>query len=199
VAGLRAARRRLALVSDAERRRLERELHESVQQQLVGLATGLELAAGSVDRDPAAARRLLAEMAHDTAEALERTRELAHRIYPPLLEAGGLVAALRSAAAYAGVPIQIDIEPGAAYPPAIAGAAYFCCLDVLEHLEAGTSAAVTMRTQEGVLAFEVVTDGEVDAEGFPMRDRVEALGGRLTTRLGSGGRTRLTGSLPLSG
>jgi signal transduction histidine kinase len=195
---LRASRRRLALANDAERRDLERALHEGVQQQFVGLATSLELAAASLDVDPAEARRQLAEIAHGTQEALERTRELAHRIYPPLLEAGGLVAALRSAASYAKVPIRIDVEAGAA-PPEVAGVVYFCCLDVIERLAAGSPTAVTVRTEEDALAFELVVDGAVEVDALRLRDRVEALGGALGVVSASGGRGRVAGSLPLSG
>jgi signal transduction histidine kinase len=195
---LRAARRRLALANGAERRGLERELHEGVQQQLVGLATAVELAAGSIDVDPDDAKRQLAEIAHGTQEALERTRELAHRIYPPLLEAGGLVAAIRSAAAYANVPIRIDVEAEAAPPQEVAGVVYFCCLDVIERLAAGTPTAVTVRTEEDALAFELVVDGAIDVDALRLRDRVEALGGALGVVSASGGRGRVAGSLPLS-
>ncbi len=199
LAELRASRKRLALAIDGERRSIERALHEGVQQQLVGLVADLELAAGSVDADPAAAKRLLAEVGRDVQQALEETRKLAHQIYPPLLGAGGLGAALRSAAVNAGVPTEIDVAVGRACPPEIAGMVYFCYLDVLERVEAGTPVAVTARDQEGAVAFEIVADCDVDAEGSPLRDRVEALGGRLTLRSGSGHQTRVAGSLPLPG
>lgn len=199
VANLRESRKRLVLAADAERRSIERALHEGVQQQLVGLAANLELAAGSVDADPAAAKRLLAEMRRDAQQALEETRKLAHRIYPPLLEAGGLGAALRSAAVSADVPTRIDVAVGTACPPEIAGLVYFCCLGVLERAAAGTPVAVTVRNEEGALAFEVVAGCDVDAERLPLRDRVEALGGRLTIRSRPGHQTRVAGSLPLQG
>jgi signal transduction histidine kinase len=199
IAELRASSRRLALAADAERRSIERALHDGVQQQLVGLAANLELAVGSVDTDPAAAKRLLAEMWRDVQQALEGTRKLAHRIYPPLLEAGGLVAALRSAAVSANVPIRIDVDASTSYPPGIASLIYFCSLDVLEFAPAGTPVAVTVRNEEGALAFEIVVDRDVDAEGLPLRDRVEVLGGRLAIRSEPGHRTRVAGSLPLPG
>jgi signal transduction histidine kinase len=125
---LRASRERLALANDADRRSLERALHDGVQQLLVGFAANLEIAARSIDADPAAAKQLLAETRRGASQALEESRRLADRIYPPLLEAGGLGVALRSAAASADVPIRIDVAPDAAYPPEIAGAVYFCCL-----------------------------------------------------------------------
>jgi signal transduction histidine kinase len=187
------------VADDAERRDIERAFHDDVQQHLVGLAAGLELAAGSVDADPAAAKHLLAEMGHDVQRALEDARRLAHRIYPPLLEAGGLVPALRSAGVSADVPIRIDVESGPKYPPEIASMVYFCCLHVLEHADAGTPVTVRVRNEEGTLAFEVVADCDLDAERLPLRDRVEALGGRLSLSSDSHHRTRLVGSVPLSG
>jgi signal transduction histidine kinase len=195
---LRASRARLALAADAERRRIEHALHEGVQQQLVGLAANLELAAGSVDADPAAAKELLAEMGRDTRQAIEETRALAHRVYPQFLETGGLVAALRSAAASANVPTRIDVPEGSTHPPELAGTVYFCWLAVLERAPAGTAVAITVRNVSGALKFEIVVDGDVNADRLALRDRVEALGGRLTVRSGSG-RTRVAGSLPRAG
>jgi signal transduction histidine kinase len=194
-----ASRRRLAVADDTERRNIERALHDGVQQELVGLAAGLELAAGSVDTDPAAAKALLAEMGRDVLGALEDTRRLAHRISPPLLEASGLVPALRSAAASTNVPTRIDVEAGPAYPPEIAGLVYLCCLRVLEHAGAGTPVTVTVRNDEHTLGFEVVTDCDLEAELLPLRDRVEALGGQLTLSSEPEHRTRLVGTVPLSG
>ncbi len=196
---LRASRRRLAVADDAERRDIERALHDDVQQQLVGLAAGLELAAGSVDPDPAAAKARLADLGRDVLQALEDARRLAHRISPPLLEAGGLVPALRSAAVSADVPTRIDVEAGPAYPPEVAGVVYACCLQVLQHAGAGTPVTVTVRNDERTLGFEVVADCDLEAERLPLRDRVEALGGRLTFSSEPDHRTRLVGSVPLSG
>jgi signal transduction histidine kinase len=198
VAELRASRTRLAVTADAERRSIERALHEGVQQVLVAIAANLELAAGSVDGDVAATKHLLVEMGDDARLALEETRKLAHQIYPPLLEAGGLVAALRSAAVSAGVPTRIDVAAHLTCPPEIAGAVYFCCLDLLERAEAGTRVTISVRNEEGAVAFEVVAECDVDEERFPLRDRVEALGGRVTIRPRSGRQIGVAGSLPLS-
>lgn len=197
VAELRASRTRLAITTDAERRSIERDLHEGVQQLLVALAANLELAAGSIDRDLVATKNLLAEMRDDVRQALEQTRELAHRIYPPLL-AGGLVAALRSAAASADVPTRIDVAPGTTWPPEIAGAVYFCCLEVLERAAAGAPVTISVRGEEGAVAFDIVAECDVDVERSPLRDRVEALGGRVTIRPRSGRQISVAGSLPLS-
>jgi signal transduction histidine kinase len=195
---LNASRKRLLLAADAERRRIERDLHDGVQQHLVALAVNLQLAGELTNSDPAAARTLLAEMGRDVQQALDEAAQLAERIYPPLLEAGGLVAALRSAAVSTGVHVSLEIPAGTSYPPEIAATVYLCCLHAIEHAGAGAQATVTVRGEEGALAFEVVDDrdhAETGLEG--LHDRVEALGGRLTILAEPGGGTRVSGSLPL--
>jgi hypothetical protein len=106
--------------------------------------------------------------------------------------------ALRSAAAGANVPVRIDVVASALYPPGIAGAVYFCCLDVLEALAAGTPVAISVGDEAGTLTFEILADGDLDIDRPPLHDRIEALGGRLTIE-GSGEKTRAVGSLPLPG
>ena len=195
IADLRASCTRLALATDAERRAIERALHEGVQQLLVALAANVELAAASLDTDPAAARKLLAAIGEDVRQALDDTRKLAQRIYPPLLEAGGLVAALRAAAVSADVKTKIDVAASTTCPPEIAGAVYFCCLDVLERAGAGTPVRIAIRTEEGAVTFQIVAEGEVDGER--LRDRVMSFGGRVAITEGSGGDITVAGSLPL--
>jgi signal transduction histidine kinase len=196
---LRASRKRRALAADAERRGLERSLHDGVQQHLVGLAANLELVAGSVDADPAAVKELLAEMARDIQDAMDQARKLADRIYPPQLEVGGLVAALRSAAADVNVPVRIEIARDQTYPAEVAGAMYFCCRDLLENVSAGSTVAITAQSDGGALAFDIVVDGDLHADRSLLGDRIEALGGRCAIESESGHRTRVIGSLPLSG
>lgn len=178
---------------------MERALHQGVQQLLTALAANLELASLSIDGDPEATKKLLAEIGEDVRQALEETRELAQRIYPPLLEAGGLVAALRSAAASADVRTRIDVAAGTTFPPEIASAVYFCCLDVLERAVAGTTVVISVRIEEGAVTFEIDAEGELDAERLALRDRVEALGGRVTIQPGPGRQISVAGSLPVSG
>jgi signal transduction histidine kinase len=200
---LRASRARLVVAADADRRRIERGLHDGPQQQLVALAANLQLARQVADADPAAAKALLEELGRDVQQALDETGKLAHRIYPPLLDAGGLAVALRAAAVSVGVPTRIDVAAGAGYPPEVAGAVYFCCLEVLERAGDGARATVTVRDEDGALVFEVVVDGAGSAapafNGLltRLRDRVEALGGQLTVRSEPGRATRVSGSLPL--
>ncbi len=201
---LRASRERLVLAADADRRRIERDLHDGPQQHLVALAANLQLARRLADADPADAKALLEEMGRDLQQALDETGKLAHRIYPPLLEAGGLAVALRAAAVSVGVSTRIEVAAGSGYRPEVAGAVYFCCLEVLERAEAGARATVRVRDEEGALVFEVVVDGAGSAapafNGLltRLRDRVEALGGQLTMQSAPGRGTCVSGSLPLS-
>lgn len=195
VSELRASRTRLLLAAGAERRAIERALHDGLQQQLVGLAADLELAAGSVETDPQAAMRHLADIRAAVREALEEMRTLASRIHPAL-EAGGLGPALRFAAANADVPTRIDVALGSSVPTEIAGAVYFCCLEVLERA-ADAAITITLRDGSGGFTFEIVADGEVDVTGPALRDRVEALSGSLDIRSEPGPRTVWAGFLPL--
>lgn len=171
---------------------------------MIALAVNLQLARDLADADPAAAKALLDEMGRDLEQALDETGKLAHRIYPPLLEAGGLGAALRAAAAGTGVPTRVEVSAGEGYPPEVAGAVYFCCLEVLEHAGEGTRAAIKVWVDDGELAFEVVADeaGLMASDSRSLlgalRDRVDALGGELTVRSERGHATRVSGSLPLS-
>jgi signal transduction histidine kinase len=205
---LRASRKRLVLAADAERRRIERALHVGVQQHLVALAVNLQLAGTLAAADLAGTQALLEDMARDVEQALEEAGQLAQLIHPALLQAGGLAAALRSAAARAGISVRIDVEAGASYPPAVLLTVFSCCIAVLEHAGAGARAIVAVVEQEGALAFsvEVMEHGAASAEAprpldpglERLRDRVEALGGRLTIEPEPGGGVRLAGSLPLS-
>jgi signal transduction histidine kinase len=206
VAELRASRKRLVLAADADRREIERTLHDSVQQHLIALAVNLQLAGRLANTDLAAAKVLLDEMERDVQHALDDAAQLAQRIYPPLLEAGGLAAALRAAAVRVGIPTRIEVTAATGYLPEVAGAVYFCCLDVLERAGDGARAAITVRDVEDALAFEVVSNGARSAAATArsdedldrVRDRVEALGGRLTIQSEPGRGIRVSGSLPLA-
>jgi signal transduction histidine kinase len=194
IADLRASRERLALAVDDERRSFERALHDGLQQQLVGLAANLELVAASVDSDPAATASLLAALRDDLRGAIEETRNLAYRIYPPLLEAGGLAPALREAATRADVRVAIEIAAGTALSPEVASAIYFSSVDALERAGAGASATISVRADEAIVSFEIDVDRDLGMGSPPTsRDHVEALGGSLDID-----QTRLVGSLPRS-
>ena len=192
---LRASRARLATANDAERRDIERALHGGVQQDLTGIAANLEVLASSIDADPVAAKALLEELRREATRALTESRELAGRIFPPLLEAGGLVPELRAAAARAHLPITVEASAAGGLPPALAAPVYFCVLDVLERAPAGTTISVLVRDEEGAMAFEVAADADLGTDRRAAHDRIEALGGSVSINAADGG-TTIAGSLP---
>jgi signal transduction histidine kinase len=199
ISELRASRKRLVLAADADRRQIERDLHENVQQHLVALAVNLQVAGRLADTDPVAVRALLEEMERNVQQAHDDTAQLAQRIYPPLLEARGLAAALRSAAVSAGIPVSVEVATNVSYPPDVAATVYLCCLQALEHVGSGVRTTVTVREEGEAVAFEVAGEGvRSDASHERLRDRVEALGGRLMIRSEPGRGACVSGVLPLS-
>jgi signal transduction histidine kinase len=207
LAELRASRKRFVLAATADRRGLERDLHNGVQQHLVALAVNLQLAAQTAEADPEATKAILEDMQLDVRQALKETAQLAERIYPQVSEPGGFAAALRSVAARASTPVFVDVAAGGRYPPEVTTTVYLCCREALEHLPPDAQATIRVREEEGTIAFEVVEEGgRADSAGTTvaaaleqLRDRVEALDGRLTIRSEPGGRLCVSGSLPLAG
>ena len=177
--------RTLVLAADADRRSIERELHDGVQQHLVALAVNLQLAERLVDDDPAAAKAALQELGRDVKQALEETAQLAQRIHPPQLETGGLAPALRAAASSAAIQAFVEVEARGNYPPEVTSTIYLCWLEALQHAE--SQVAITVREDHAALVF-AIEGARVDR----LRPRVEALGGELVSN-GS----RAAGSLPL--
>ena len=199
VAELRASRRRLVQAADEDRRRIERDLHEGVQQHLIAIAVNVQLAKESAGSDPAGARVLLDEIERDVQRAVDEAARLAQWISPPLLEAAGLAAALRSAAVSVGVPASVDVATRSNWPPELARTVYLCWLETLASHGGTTRASITVREVEDVVAFEVVggvTRSTARLEG--LRERAEALGGQLTIGPEPGGAIRVSGALPLS-
>jgi signal transduction histidine kinase len=208
---LRASRARVATAADAERRRIERDLHDGAQQALVAMTVNLRLARRLANTDPAQARAVLEQLSADAKEALEDVRNLAHGIYPPLLLDRGLGDAL--AAAIARGPTRTALECGSIgrYAPDVEATAYFCCLEALQnvgkHAGHGASATVRLREDEGGLLFEVIDDGVgFDVSDPPggagltsMADRVGAIGGSMRIDSTPRGGTRVVGAIPLSG
>jgi signal transduction histidine kinase len=201
VTELHGSRKRLAEAAHADRRGIERALHDGVQQHLVALAIDLRRLAGLMDGEPAAAKALLDEMAANVQAALDEATELAQRIYPPPLEGRGLASALRSAAASAGVTALVDVRAATRYPPEIITAVYWSCVEALSSASPGSQATVSVLDADGALTFEV----EVEVAGHPaegrlgrLRDRIEALDGRVSVGDGHDGGSRIHGWLPLS-
>lgn len=191
---LRASRRRLLLAADAERRSIERALHDGVQQELIGLAADVERASAAIETDPQAATEHLEEIRRGIRHVLDQMRTVANRIHPAL-DAGGLGPALRFAAAGAGVPTRVDVAVGASVPSEIVAAVYFCCLEVVGVVD-GVTTTIAVRELGDALSFEIAADGEVGTSGPELRDRVEALGGSLVIRT-EAARTVWAGSVPL--
>jgi signal transduction histidine kinase len=199
IEGLRASLQRLVMAADADRRAIERDLHDGVHQHLVALAVNLELARQAADSDPAAAKTLLEEMGQDVQQALDETALLAQRIYPTTLEADGLATMLRSAALNAGVRASVDVAAASKYPLEVGMTVYLCWLDALAHGGGKTRLTIMVREGEDALGFEVVGNAaRSDADLVRIRDRVEALGGRLTVESDAERGTRVYGWLPLS-
>lgn len=199
VAALRASRKRLAEAAHADRRAIERALHDGVQQHLVALAVDLRRLARLMDGEPAAARALLDEMAAHVREALEQVTQLAQSVYPPLLEARGFAGALRSAAESAGVTASVEVSADARYPPEITAAVYWSCVDALSSAPRGSHARVSVLDMDGALTFEVAIAGRHPAGRLDrLRDRIEAFDGRVSVDDREDGGSSVQGWLPLS-
>lgn len=193
---LRASRARLLAAADAERREIERALHDGVQQELVALGVNLQLARTLRESEPPDADALLEEMRGDVRRALDGLRALANRIYPSLLPSRGLAEALRAAAGAAGVSIRIDPPEPRRHAAETEAALYFCGRDALEL--AGPGGSIRIGDQDGVFSVEVVArDASQEARVTHLRDRVDALGGTLTCEARTGSGARVAVEIPL--
>lgn len=199
VAELRRSRKRLVEAADGDRRAIERALHDGLQQHLVALAIDLRRLDGLVDRDPAAAKALRDEMAVNVQEALDQATDLAQMVYPPLLEARGFTSALRSAAESAGVTALVDVQAGTGYSPEITAAVYWSCVEALSSASRGSQARISVLDTNGALTFEITVAGHhPDSRLDRLRDRIEALDGRVSVSEEHDGGSRVHGWLPLS-
>jgi len=199
LAEVRASRKRLVEAAHSDRRAIERALHDGVQQHLVAIAVDLQRLAGLVDDDSAAAKFLLDDIAANVREALDEATELAQWVYPPLLAGRGLASALRSVAGRAGVTVLVDVPARAGYPPEIAAAVYWSCVEALSSASHGSHATISVLDADAGLNFEVVVDGHHPEERLArLRDRIEALDGRFGVEERPSGGSRLQAWLPLS-
>ena len=202
-----ASRRRLVEAQDAERRRIERNLHDGAQQQLIALAIQLGLLVELAD-DPDLVRQAIPDLKAQLSTALDDLRALARGIYPPLLAEQGLVMALRAQAARSPVPVLLEAGQVERYPQDAESTVYFCTLEALQNVAKHARASrVTVRLSGSgdTLEFSVSDDGA----GFPagtshgsglqgMSDRLAAHGGILAVRSRPGQGTTITGRLPAS-
>jgi signal transduction histidine kinase len=204
---LRGSRQRLVAAQDERARKLERDIHDGAQQQLVALAVKLRLADGLVGTDDDRAHEMLADLRSDATQALEDLRDLAHGIYPPLLADKGLVSALESQARKSPVPVDVAHDGVGRYPPDAEAAVYFCVLEALQNVGKYARASqveVRLDATDSTLRFAVQDDGV----GFDpqrrsgggltnMRDRLEALGGSLSIESVQGRGATVSGVVPV--
>jgi hypothetical protein len=205
---LRASLVRLAAAAAAERRRIERDLHDGAQQQLTCLSVRLLMAAKLAAGQPDLAS-LLGELGDEAAGAARELRNLAHGIYPPVLRANGLADALFAAASHCPLPTTVRIGSLGRYPADIEAAVYFCCLEAMQNAckHAGERATIRLQLREepAAVAFEVIDDGAgFDAAGrgpgaglLNMADRLGAFGGTLRVDSAPGMGTRIAGTVPV--
>ena len=206
---LRASRQRIVSAQDEERRRIERNIHDGAQQQLVALNVKLGLARMLATKDLPKTEDLIDQLQHETQDALENLRDLARGIYPPLLADQGLVVALEAQAKKATVPVSVRADGIGRYDQEVEAAVYFCVLEALQNTAkyAGASRATVRLNAEGDgLTFDVEDDGS----GFDpttmkpgsgltnMRDRIEALGGSVMVGSEPRNGTTVRGRIPVA-
>jgi signal transduction histidine kinase len=212
---LRASRLRIVTAQDDQRRRIERDIHDGAQQQLLGIASALALAGSEAGRDDERERALIARLKAETSGALATLRELARGIYPPLLAEQGLAAALQAQAAKAPGPVVVSTDGIGRYPAEIETAVYFCCVEALQNAARhapGSPVRVRLADTGHGPEFEVADDGPgfdpAATTGSGLRnmgDRLAALGGscRVDSFPGRGttvaGRVMIPGAVPLTG
>src|SRR5580693_6581556 len=206
---LRESRARIVASGDAERRRLERNLHDGAQQNLVALAISLRLARDVLAQEPDAAGELLDQLAADLTFTIQDLRDLAHGIYPPLLADSGLARALAAAASRSPLAVRVTAPDLRRYSPDIEAAVYFCCLEALQNAAkhaAGATVEVRLWEESGGLLFSVTDDGPgfdvAAARGghgyMNMADRLGAIGGSVRWQSEPGHGASVQGSIPLT-
>ena len=207
-AELRATRARIVATGDAERRRIERDLHDGAQQHLVALS--IRVGQAREFADPEAAQRL-DDVGTELEEILEELRDLAHGLYPPVLRDFGLREALASVARRSAPPAKLEAPAIGRYSEDVEAAVYFCCLESLQnvakHAGSGTTAVIGLLERDGRIEFEVVDQGVgFDLEsgwgsgsGYTnMTDRMAGVGGTLSVDSAPGRGTRVGGSVPVA-
>lgn len=204
---LRYSRARIIEAADAERRRLERDLHDGAQQRLVALTLTLGLAETRLRTDPGAAAPLVAQARDEAKLAVQELRELARGLHPAVLSDRGLGPALEALAGRAPVPVSVTGVPEGRLPPPVEAAAYFVVAEsltnVAKYARAG-SARVTLEVGHERLRVEIADDGVGGADPFAgsglrgLRDRVEALDGALAIASPPGAGTTVTAELPVA-
>jgi signal transduction histidine kinase len=209
LADVAASRKRLVGAADSARQKIERDLHDGAQQQLVALRVKLELAREALEADPAEATEMVAGLGPQVDEIIEEVRSLARGIYPALLASDGLEEALRAAGQRSAIPVTIEADGIGRLSSETESAVYFCCLEAMQnvakHGEGASRVRIELR-RDGDLRFAVVDDGcgflpEQVAAGSGltgMRDRLAAVGGELWIESAPASGTRVEGRVPLT-
>ncbi len=205
---LRASRQRLVAAQDEERRRLERNIHDGAQQQLVALTVKLRLLEQIAGRDPAKATEIATQLQAKATAALDDLRDLARGIYPPLLADKGLPAALEAQARKLRVPVSVDAGDLGRFSQDVEAAVYFSCLEALQNVTKYAEASkvkISLARSDGRLSFAVTDDGvgfdpASASHGSGLQgiaDRLDALGGtfEIVSTVGEG--TAVNGSMPV--
>src|SRR4051794_3441895 len=204
LAELRASRERIVAAGNAERRRLERNLHDGAQQRLVSVALQLRMIHSRIDTDPDLAKRLATAAAEELSKSLEELRELARGIHPSVLN-HGLKAALASLASRSGIPTTVSFQAAERLPEPVELAAYFVACEALANVAKyaqATNASVRVSRRNGVAVIEITDDGvggadETAGTGLQgLADRVAALHGTLRILSPPGAGTVVTADLP---
>jgi signal transduction histidine kinase len=205
---LTVSRQRLVTAQDTERRRIERNLHDGAQQELIALKLKLVVAQDMAGSDPQQAQEMLQGLVADVGNAVETLRELARGIYPAVLADLGLTAALEAQARRSPLTVEVHADSLERYPPEIEAAVYFCCLEALQnavkHARA-TTMVITVGESAGELRFTATDDGQgIDVtrarsgSGIQnMMDRMAALNGSLDLGTAPNGGTSVSGRLPV--
>jgi signal transduction histidine kinase len=203
---LRSSRQRVVAVADAERRRLERNIHDGAQQHLLALAINLALTRRLLVTNPEQVPPRVAQLRAAVAQTLAVLEDLAGGIYPEQLVHDGVAAAL-SAAAPSAIPVTVSDATGGRYPQEVEATAYFCCLEAVQNAvkhSGGTRVCVRLSDVDGSLCFEVTDDGHgFDVEAahaaagtVHLRDRLETVGGHAEIVSGPTG-TSVRGWIPV--
>ncbi len=209
LAELQASRRRIVQAQDSERRRIERDLHDGAQQQLLKIVSKLQLARSIAGQDEQQERAVIGELREQTREALAALRELAHGINPPVLSTSGLAAAVGSLASRADPPAAVVAAGLGRYGEEVERAVYFCCAEALQNAaKHAPGAAVTLRLSDsgGCLSFSAADDGpgfdpaavSLGAGLQNMADRLSVLGGHFEIHARPGAGVTTAGSIPVT-
>jgi PAS domain S-box-containing protein len=205
-AELAASRARIVTAADQTRRRIERDLHDGVQQRLVSLALGQRQAEAMVPAELPGLRAQLSRVADGLAGAMEELQEISRGIHPAILAQGGLATALRTLARRSAVPVLLEVRAGTRLPEPVEVAAYYIVSEALTNTAKHADASVVhvlVEARDGVLGLSIRDDGRGGADPsrgsglIGLTDRVDALGGTIDVASPTGGGTTLLITLPL--